>query len=662
MAIPYIVEVRETGGDLVSVLGNASNIHYTQKINAAHSLSFLLPSDDSKLADVTLARELWLRNYDTDTVARKFRLQKKWDIRVLTKLVTQIEALDYMSQLGKSKIIDYIAGVNMLYLDMTAAYGGTVFAIDEDDTHVFAGGFTTDKVYKYLKSDMSKVDESVDYGGTIYAIAVDDTHVYVGGDTTKKVSRYLKSDMSYVDQTVAYPGEIRSLAIDATHLYVCGGWDAWPQDVTVRKYLLTDMSYVDESSDYGSRMHALVIDATHIYAGGETNQTVNKYLKTDMSDVDASADYGGTIYDLVADDDNVYAGGATTQKVNQILKSDMSLVAQSPDYGGTITALAIATDSIYVYAIGATTQRIRRYATSDMGYNDQSPDYLGVAWALAADSEHAFTGGATVEKVYKYSLFDTIEEIIDALLSYTMQTPVITKGTIDAIYADAVRNIRADDKSILTTLIELQGMVGGYLEVTNARELDWSETIGDDTGQQIRYGKNLIGIERETDYTGLFNRIYVFGYNPTTGVRIKLSEIQTNDYVENATSQTTWSGIYIGSFINFSITSAATLLEWANELLTDHSAPVISYRINTLDLSAHSGFDFEVLKLGSTVTVIDEDLGIDVEATVVRIEHPDLLNPQMMMVELANVTRNIGDTITQLQKQQSQIGAAVAAA
>ena len=557
--IPYIVEVRDTSGNLIQILENASSINYTEEINVAHSLSFLMPADDSKLSDVTLANELWLRNYSTDTVIRKFRLQKKWDIRSLTKIVTRIEAMDYMSQLATSRVIDYSVGVNLIYRSATVAYGGTISAIAEDDTYLYVAGGTTQKVSRYLKSTMAYVDQTADYGGYIYTLAIDDTYVYAGGATTEDVYKYKISDMSYSDSTPGYGGTIRNIAIDDTYVYV---------------------------------------------------------------------------------------GGATTQTVRQYKKSDMSYVDESPDYGGEIYFIELSADGIYVYAGGATTDKVRRYLTEDMTLVDEGTDYGGSIYAMTLDNDSIFIGGETTEKAYKYSVFDTIDEVIDDLLAYTMQTPAITKGTIAAAYVNLVRNIRTGSLSILGVLLSLRDMVGGYLEVDNDRLLQWAVTTGEDKGQQIRYGKNLLGIEREVNYNQLFNRIYAYGYNATTGVRIKLSTVQTNDYVEDTTSQTTWGGIYIGSFVNFSITSAATLLSWASELLADYSAPVISYRINSIDLSAHTGFTFEALQLGSTVTVIDEDLGIDIEAIVVKIEHPDLLNPQEMRVELANTTRDVSDTLS----------------
>ena len=80
--------------------------------------------------------------------------------------------------------------------------------------YVYAGGITTNKVRRYLKSDLSFAGETVSYGGTIYSVFVDDTYVYAGGVATEKVRRYLKSDLSFVDESVDYGGEVRSIVVD----------------------------------------------------------------------------------------------------------------------------------------------------------------------------------------------------------------------------------------------------------------------------------------------------------------------------------------------------------------------------------------------------------------------------------------------------------------
>jgi len=71
-----------------------------------------------------------------------------------------------------------------------------------------------------------------------------------------------------------------------------------------------------------------------------------------------------------------------------------------------------------------------------------------------------------------------------------------------------------------------------------------------------------------------------------------------------------------------------------------------------LSQSEELGFSFEALQLGSTITVIDEDLGIDVSVIVVKIEHPDLLHPEQITLELANRTKDITDTLAEVYDKQ----------
>jgi len=184
---------------------------------------------------------------------------------------------------------------NLSTLDTSASYGGVIWSIVVDDTHIYVGGQTTQTVRKYLKSDLSYVGESASYGGTILSIAIDDTYIYVGGGTTRRVRKYLKSNLSYANQqSSSYGDDIYAIAVDDTHVYVGG--------VTynsVRKYLKSDLSYVGETPSYGGAIYAIVVDDTYIYAGGSTTQTVRKYLKSDLSYVSQTSSYGGYIRSIV---------------------------------------------------------------------------------------------------------------------------------------------------------------------------------------------------------------------------------------------------------------------------------------------------------------------------------------------------------------------------
>lgn len=77
----YILELRDSDGALISILQKSYHISYSQFINSAHELTFTIPADDSKVTDITLANEIWLRNHRTNTVIKKFKLGRKREVR-----------------------------------------------------------------------------------------------------------------------------------------------------------------------------------------------------------------------------------------------------------------------------------------------------------------------------------------------------------------------------------------------------------------------------------------------------------------------------------------------------------------------------------------------------------------------------------------------------
>lgn len=98
-----------------------------------------------------------------------------------------------------------------------------------------------------------------------------------------------------------------------------------------------------------------------------------------------------------------------------------------------------------------------------------------------------------------------VEDIVDDLLALQRKATKITKGTISA---SGTRAMSITNRTILSVLLTLQESVGGYMYVDTDRKLQWPTTIGEDKGQQIRYRKNLIGIERDIDYGGYCTKLH----------------------------------------------------------------------------------------------------------------------------------------------------------
>jgi len=459
-----------------------------------------------------------------------------------------------------------------------------------------------------------------------------------------------------------------------------------------------------------------------------------------------------------------------------------------------------------------------------------------------------------------------ISDIIDDLLAFQRKSTTITKGTISA---SGTRAVNITNRSILAILLQLQESIGGYIYVDNDRKLQWATSIGEDKGQQIRYRKNLIGIERDIDYGGYCTKLHpVGGTEQLSDIAIGPVDVDTDTdasygyiilketyaayqgftevgdtlpdnmtvYKQNASPQwkvasgvdsapgwgiyghgtalcidddwdtygnsnaaaketwsayitcsiesghygtchfkvdydysgidtyskkvqvdiydgANWTNIYDGSlgskqfnfsgqnvqkfrvrffsgygsysgtfwlelyecqFLQSSITDdsskwaqgalentircaigdydagatyqiaytyanylmawdkisdaddivakvitnkyeqyAISLLEGAILLLDELKEIPITYRVNTVDLSKNEDFNFsfEELQLGSTITVIDEDLSIDVSVRVISIIHPDLLNPENIELQLSNRVKDISDYLADIYKK-----------
>lgn len=81
-AARYVLEIHEASSDdLISILNQAYSIPFTRTVNEPATLSFRLPADDTKKADLNINNEIWLRDYETGNVIYKFRLDKVRDIR-----------------------------------------------------------------------------------------------------------------------------------------------------------------------------------------------------------------------------------------------------------------------------------------------------------------------------------------------------------------------------------------------------------------------------------------------------------------------------------------------------------------------------------------------------------------------------------------------------
>lgn len=78
----YVIEIHDpTTGALIAVLKNAYGIELVETINAPTTLSFRSPADEAKLAYVTRANEIWVRDVKNNVVLVKTKLLRDDDMR-----------------------------------------------------------------------------------------------------------------------------------------------------------------------------------------------------------------------------------------------------------------------------------------------------------------------------------------------------------------------------------------------------------------------------------------------------------------------------------------------------------------------------------------------------------------------------------------------------
>ena len=243
--------------------------------------------------------------------------------------------------------------------------------------------------------------------------------------------------------------------------------------------------------------------------------------------------------------------------------------------------------------------------------------------------EHNFKGYSDIEHTATYNLNRV--NALEAILG--------TKGSLLDTYGNGAK-LKRDNYNI-------------YL----------NKTRGSNNGVTIEYSKNIIGYKREIDETGVITCIYPFAKvqtelgndeNSTTiEETIILPERFVNsEYINNYPH----AKILAVDYSNKEVKDIASLRNLSSKYFqeTKKDIPNINYKVEFIYL--HQTLEYEDLNLkaletvgmGDTVTVIDERIGMNVEANVIKTVFNPLLN-RYESIELGNFKTGINDIIGDLE-------------
>jgi len=103
---------------------------------------------------------------------------------------------------------------------------------------------------------------------------------------------------------------------------------------------------------------------------------------------------------------------------------------------------------------------------------------------------------------------DDAADIVSDLLALQEHPSPLTEGDITI---SGTRSLTIPYDTILGAIQRLHESVGGYYWVDGDGAFHWTPDIGEDTGQILRFGRNLTSVRLTSDYSELRNRLYCFG-------------------------------------------------------------------------------------------------------------------------------------------------------
>lgn len=213
-------------------------------------------------------------------------------------------------------------------------------------------------------------------------------------------------------------------------------------------------------------------------------------------------------------------------------------------------------------------------------------------------------------------------ELIDlsvAAFDYESKTPTYlltaflsgTDWSIGTVNLTTPIDLKSDKRiTILKALNLLAEKCKGELDFLKDRVVDLKSQIGTVTELHLRYDKNCDYIKKTSDTTQLCTRLYCYGRD---GLTIK-SVNGGIEYLDSA---------YINNYkyrkekvIYTNIAVAADLKTWAEAYLAIYEIPILTYKVSLADLTKHKIWQHEIVNLGDTVRIYDDDLDLNVKVRV----------------------------------------------
>ncbi len=169
----------------------------------------------------------------------------------------------------------------------------------------------------------------------------------------------------------------------------------------------------------------------------------------------------------------------------------------------------------------------------------------------------------------------------------------------------------------------------------------------------IRYGKNLKGIEKDEDPTGLITRIFPLGYGEGVN-QLGIEKVNNGiPYLEAEFPIIDEHGIHKQIWVDRRFEDAKSLKASAQALLDKYKKPQVTVSVDCIDYELIDPYKIVKYDVAKIVGVYDEDTDTNDDLRIMKITKPDIYGDSSnIQFEIGNVRDDIGTTIADLQKKQ----------
>lgn len=175
----------------------------------------------------------------------------------------------------------------------------------------------------------------------------------------------------------------------------------------------------------------------------------------------------------------------------------------------------------------------------------------------------------------------------------------------------------------------------------------------DEKVDEIRYGKNLKGIEKDEDSTNLITRIYPLGYGEGVN-QLGIESVNGGiPYLQAEQSIIDLYGIHKRIWIDKKIEDAASLKASGQVFLDKYKTPQVTVSVDCIDYELIDPYKLVKYDVSKIVGVYDEDTDTDIDLRIMKITKSDIYgDPSNIKFEIGNVREDIGTAYSDLQKKQ----------